>query len=403
MSFDRSGVDSPRAWLVVVAAFVSSAVTLGTAYSFGAFFDSMSDEFGADAGETAVIFGITTFTFFWLGLITGRMVDRLGPRVVLAIGAVAILVGLLLTSRVDSLIAGYITYGAGVGIAAACGYVPMVAIVGGWFVEHRAVAVGFAVAGIGVGTLVMSPLSAALIDRNGWRHTYVVFAIAGAALLLACIPLVDRPPGDGSPQPNRFRDAVESAVFRRLHMSAFALTLTLFVPFVIVGQYAKDHGVGSVRAAVLVGVLGGASVLSRIGFGSLVRRHGSFRLYKLCFAVQTASFVIWFAAHGSYGVLVVFVLVLGVGYGGFVALGPVVVSDRLGVAGLGSILGVLYTAPGLGGLLGPPAAGWMIDHTDTYRWAILGCLVSSAIAFVLLLDLPKTSDGRLERAPDARG
>jgi MFS family permease len=395
-------VDSRRAWLVVVVAFVSSAVTLGTAYSFGAFFESMSDEFDAASGATAVIFGITTFTFFWLGLITGRMVDRFGPRLVLAIGAVAMLVGLLLTSQVDSLAAGYVTYGAGVGIAAACGYVPMVAIVGGWFVEQRAVAVGFAVAGIGVGTLVMSPLAAASIDRYGWRDTYVVFAIGGAALLLVCIPFVDRPPGDGSPQPSRRRESLANGVFRRIYLSALALALALFVPFVFVGQYAKEHGVGSVQASFLVGVLGGASVLSRIGFGSLVRRHGSFRLYKLSFAVHTTSFVIWFVAGGSYALLVLFVLVLGIGYGGFVALGPIVVSDLLGVAGLGSILGVLYTAPGLGGLIGPPTAGWVIDHTDTYRWAIAGCLVSSGIALVLLLDLPATLDGRLERAHDGR-
>jgi MFS family permease len=388
---------------VVAAAFVSSAVTLGTAYSFGAFFESMSDEFGADAGATAVIFGITTFTFFWLGLITGRMVDRFGPRLVLAIGAASMLVGLLLTSRVDSLGAGYVTYGAGVGIAAACGYVPMVATVGGWFFRHRAEAVGIAVAGIGVGTLVMSPLAAASIDRYGWRDTYVAFAIVGAVALLACIPLVDRPPGDGSPQPSRMRQAIGSPVFRRIYVSAFALGLALFVPFVFVGQYAKDNDVGSVRAAVLVGVLGGASVVSRIGFGSLVRGHGSFRLYKLAFAVQLSSFAIWLVAGTSYALLVLFVLVLGIGYGGFVALGPIVVSDRLGVAGLGSILGLLYTAPGLGGLLGPPTAGWLIDTTDTYRWAILGCLVSSGVGLGLLFDLPVTVDGRLERAPDARG
>lgn len=403
MSIGTHGVDSPRAWLVVVAAFLSSAVTLGTAYSFGAFFESMSDEFEADAGETAVVFGVTTFSFFLLGLLTGRMVDRFGPRIVLACGSIALLVGLLLTSRVDSLFAGYVTYGAGVGIAAACGYVPMVATVGGWFVEQRAIAVGVAVAGIGVGTLVMSPLAAALIDRYGWRDTYVIFAIGGAVILLACIPLVERPPGDGSPQPSRFGDAWSSRVFRRIHLSAFFLGLGLFVPFVFVGQYAKEHDVGSVRAAVLVGVLGGASVLSRLGFGSLVRRHGSFRLYRVCFGVHLSSFVIWLVAFGSYALLVVFVIVLGVGYGGFVALGPIVVSDRLGVAGLGSILGLLYTAPGLGGLIGPPAAGWLIDTTDTYGWAIVACLVSSAIASALLRGMPVTVDGRLERAPDARG
>lgn len=397
------GVDSARAWLTVVAAFLSSAVTLGTAYSFGAFFESMSEEFGSASGETAVIFGITTFSFFWLSIATGRLVDRHGPRLVLAIGAAAMFGGLLLTSRVDSLAVGYVTYGAGVGIAAACGYVPMVAVVGGWFVRRRAVAVGLAVAGIGVGTMVLSPLSAALIDRYGWRDTYVIFAFGGAAVLLACMPLADRPPGDGAPQPSRFRDAWTSPVFRRLHLSAFGLGLALFVPFVFVGQYAKDRDVGSVRAAVLVGVLGGASVLSRVGFGSLVQRFGSFRLYRLCLAIHAVSFCVWLVAGDAYPLLVVFVLVLGVGYGGFVALGPIVISDRMGVAGLGSILGLLYTAPGLGGLIGPPLAGWMIDTTDTYRWAIAGCVITCVFSVVSLAGLPVDAAGRLERADDAIG
>lgn len=397
------GVDSRRAWFTVVAAFLASAVTLGTAYSFGAFFESMSEEFGSERGATAVIFGLTTFAFFWLSLITGRLLDRFGPRLVLGIGAVAMFAGLLLTSRVDSLGAGYLTYGGGVGIAAACGYVPMVAMVGGWFVHHRAVAVGLAVAGIGIGTMVMSPLSAALIDRYGWRDTYVIFAFGGTAVLLLCMPLAARPPGDGSPQPSRFRDAIHSPVFRRVHLSAFALGLALFVPFVFVGQYAKDRGIGSVQAAVLVGVLGGASVLSRVGFGSLVRRFGSFRLYRACYVIHGVSFLVWLVSGGSYLMLLLFVLVLGVGYGGFVALGPIVISDRMGVAGLGSILGLLYTGPGLGALIGAPTAGLIIDRTDTYRWAIVACLAACAVSVLLLAGLPVGDDGRLLRADDARG
>ena len=396
-------VDSPRAWLTVVAAFLASAVTLGTAYSFGAFFESMSDEFGSERGATAVIFGLTTFAFFSLSIVTGRLLDRFGPRLVLVIGAVAMAGGLLLTSRVDSLGPGYVTYGGGVGIAAACGYVPMVAMVGGWFVRQRALAVGLAVAGIGVGTMVMSPLSAALIDHYGWRDTYVIFAIGGAGVLLACVPLAAQPPGDGGPQPSRFADAIHSRVFRRIQASAFFLGLALFVPFVFVGQYAKDRGVESVQAAVLVGVLGGASVLSRVGFGTLDRRFGSFRLYRTCYVIHGVSFVIWLVAGSSYAVMVLFVLILGVGYGGFVALGPVVIADRMGVAGLGSILGLLYTAPGLGALIGAPGAGWIIDHSDSYRWAIVACLLSCAVSVVFLVGLPTTGDGRLVRAPNARG
>ncbi|MEM7092262.1 MAG: MFS transporter [Actinomycetota bacterium] len=387
------GIDSRRAWLIVVATFLSSFVTLGIAYSFGAFFNDMAEEFDANRAATSVVFGLTTFAFFWLSLVTGRLADRHGPRPVLLFGAVSLLVGLLATSRVDSLTAGYATIGLGVGVAAACGYIPMVAAVGGWFEQHRATAVGLAVAGIGAGTLVMSPLSAALIDRYGWRDTYVILAFGGAAVLGVCALLVDRPPGHEGGQPSRFGEALRSPVFRRLQVSALASGLALFVPFVFVGEYARDRGVDSVAAAILVGLLGGASVLARIGFGSAVRRFGSLRLYRLGFALLAVSFLIWLVAGSSYTVLVIFVLVLGVGYGGFVALSTIVIAERMGVVGLGSMLGLFYTTQGLGGLLGPPIAGAMIDGFDSYVPSIILCFALECAALVLLVGVPMTDEG----------
>ena len=394
-----AGIDSARAWRNVAAAFVSSAVTLGTAYSFGAFFQSMSDEFGTTRGATAVVFGATTFTFFWLGLITGRVVDRYGPRPLLLVAATTLSLGLWATSAVHSLAVGYVTYGAGVGIAAACGYVPMVAVVGGWFVRRRALAVGVSVAGIGVGTLLMSPLAARLIDAFGWRTTYRIFGTTGPVLLLACMVLVERPPGSGALARSRVRDALASAVFRRIHLSAIAFCLALFVPFVFVVPYAKAHGVPAVRSALLVGLLGGSSVIARLGFGSVTRRIGSFRLYRLCFASHAASFVLWLVAGGSFAMLVLFVVVLGIGYGGFVALSPVVLADRLGVAGLGSMLGLFYTSSGLGGLIGPPAAGAIIDATGSYHLPIVLAAGFGVVGCSLLLGLPVT-DGRLQPEPE---
>ena len=394
-------VDSPRAWLVVVATFFSSFFSLGITYSFGAFFTDMAAEFDSARGETAIIFGITTFAFFWLSLITGRAADVWGPRPVLLVGAVALLVGLLATSRVQSLAAGYVTYGVGMGIAAACGYIPMVAAVGGWFDRYRATAVGLAVAGIGAGTLVMSPVSAALIDRYGWRDTFVILAIVGSVVMALCTFGVDRPPGQPGPQPARFKDAFGSGIFRRMHLSGLCSGLALFVPFVFVGQYAEEQGVDSVAAAILVGLLGGASVLARIGFGTAVKRFGSVRLYRGCFVLLSASFVIWLVAGSSYGLLVLFVLVLGIGYGGFVALSTIVMAERFGVVGLGSVLGLFYTAQGLGGLIGPPTAGWLIDRTGGYAAAIVICIGLTMTARLLLFRLPVTADGAL--APEPAG
>ncbi len=395
-----ASLDSGRGWLVVVATFFSSFVTLGIAYSFGAFFSDMAEEFDSNRAATSVVFGITTFAFFWLSLITGRLADRWGPRPVLLAGTLSLFVGLMATSQVQSLEAGYLTYGAGMGIAAATGYIPMVAVVGGWFDKHRATAVGLAVAGIGAGTLVMSPLSAALVDRYGWRDTYRLLAVIGASVLLVCCVFVERPPGSAGGQPARFAAAWRSPVFRRLQFSALLSGLALFVPFVFVGQYAKERGVGSVAAAVLVGVLGGASVLARIGFGSAVRRFGSIRLYRACFVLLSASFAVWFVAGSSYAMLIAFAVVLGIGYGGFVALSTIVLAERLGVVGLGSIMGLFYTSQGLGGLIGPPSAGWLIDRTDSYRPTLAICGSLCAMAWLVLRPLPVASDGSLE--PEAQ-
>ena len=187
-------LDSPRAWVVVAAAFLSMFTVYGIVYSFGAFFDSMAEDFGTGKGATALMFSITTAWYFGLGLVSGKAADRFGPRPVMLVAAAVLGVGLLLTSRVHSIWLGYVTYGVGVGVAVACAYVPMVATVGAWFVRRRTAALGVAVAGIGVGTLVVAPISERLIDAHGWRTSYVVLGIAGAAAAARRQPRCVRPP-----------------------------------------------------------------------------------------------------------------------------------------------------------------------------------------------------------------
>jgi MFS family permease len=107
------------------------------------------------------------------------------------------------------------------------------------------------------------------------------------------------------------------------------------------------------------------------------------------------SFAVWFVAGDSYVLLLGFVLVLGVGYGGFVALSTIVLAERMGVVGLGSILGLFYTSQGLGGLIGPPTAGWVIDRTGSYRIAIVACGCLAALARLLLVGLPANPESAL--------
>jgi MFS family permease len=374
---------------MVAAAFASMFSVFGVAYSFGAFFDSMSDEFDAGSGLTALFFSVTTFLYFTLGLVTGRWSDRVGPRPLLVTGAVAMFGGLMLTSVAGSLWIGLLSYSVGVGIAAACGYVPMVAVVGGWFERRRTMALGVAVAGIGVGTLVMAPVASRLIDAHGWRVAYRVFAVGAAGLLLLCALVTSRPPRDAAPaSTTAFGEVTRTRAFRALYGSTLLMSLALFVPFVFIADYAEEHGVESGAAALLVGLIGGSSIVGRLGLGTLAPRVGLTRLYQSCFLMMGVSFGVWLVAGDRYALLVLFTLVLGVAYGGFIALSPAVAAEAFGTVGLGGVLGGIYTAAGLGGLLGPPLAGAVVDATNGYVTVILGSSALSFAAFGVLTRLP---------------
>jgi MFS family permease len=378
--------DSPRAWRMVAAAFVAMFAAYGVAYSFGAFFKPMAAEFGAGRSLTSIVFSLTVCVWSSLGTLTGHLGDRLGPRVVVGVGAVVMGIGLLLTSQIHVLWLGYLTYGVGVGIGVACAYVPMVAVVGGWFLNRRNTALGIAVAGIGFGTTLGAPLAAWLVARYGWRTTDIIFAAVTTAILLGCAVVVERPPVRVTPSRMNLLDAVRTPAFRLLYISAVLNSMSLFIPFVYLPAYAHDHGASEVAAAALVGVIGGASVAGRLGLGSLADRLGVVRLFQASFLVLGLSYLIWMLA-GTYPWLVAFALVMGAGYGGFVALSPAVLAHLFGSRRLGTTMGALYTSGALGALIGPPLAGLIVDHTGSYRLAIAFAFVVAMAAYAALIPL----------------
>ena len=380
-----SEVDSREGWINVGAAFASMFTVFGVAYSFGAFFGPMSEEFGSGRSATSAVFSITAGLYFFLGVLSGPAVDRYGPRPVLITGAAAMGVGLAVTSVVDQLWLGYISYGLGVGVGVACGYVPMLAVVGGWFVRRRSMALGIAVAGIGLGTLAVAPLAAALIERFGWRETYRVFAVASAIALLLCAAAAKRPPA-GIPRSEGDASPIRTPAFTAMYVSGLFISLALFLVFIFLVPFAEEHGAGKVAAAALVGVVGAASIGGRLGLGLLADRLGSIRMYRLCFFVMAASYVLWLTTT-AYAVLFVFAIVFGVAYGGFIALSPAVMAELFGTAGMGRVVGVLYTSAGFGALVGPPIAGLIIDRTGSYRWAIGVAMALAFVGWAVLLRL----------------
>jgi MFS family permease len=380
-----AGIDSRRAWGVVAAAFASMFAAFGIAYSYGAFLEELRADFGASRALASVFFSLTSLLYFGLGSLSGAAADRWGPRRVLLAGAAAFGIGLVATARAGSLPVALAAYGLGVGIGVACAYVPMVALVGGWFERRRTLALGVAVAGIGLGTLTVPPATAALIEAAGWRDAYLVHGLAGAAVLALCALLVaPAPPVPAGTASTSVAEATRDRSYRWIYLSAVLVSVALFVPFVHLPAYAQERGVDPVAAAGLIGAIGVASVAGRLALGALAGAAGLLRVFQGCYAAMGLSFALWAVAGDSYAAMLAFAAVLGVGYGGFVALAPAVVAARFGVANLGALLGVLYTGPGLGSAVGPPLAGAVVDAAG-YGPAIAGSLVVGLAAFAAVL------------------
>lgn len=381
--------DGAIAWRMAAIAFFAGFVVFGVIYSFGIFLDSMTKEFRADRVATSALYSIASVIWYMLGPITGHLSDRFGPRPIVAVGAMSMGIGLVLTATIDRLWVGYFTYGLGVGLGAACAYVPTLANLGGWFVRSRNVAFSVAAAGTGCGMLIVPPFAAALIDASDWRFATLVLGGGGLLLLATCALLVAPPPL--APQARagrRLRPVLLSFEFSMMYLSWVLATTALFVPFIFLPQFAVAQGAELVTASALISVLGAASVLGRLGAGFLSKWLNDLTLFKGSVLIMGASNIIWLLVPG-YQSLILFAIILGLAYGLRIALVPSVLISFFGQSDLGAILGIFFTATGFAAVLGPMLAGYVVEAFGSYHWGIVFAMTTGLLGFVAIVFLSK--------------
>ncbi|KVC33427.1 MFS transporter permease [Burkholderia pseudomultivorans] len=416
-------------WYVVAAAFAVTFVGFGSAYTFSAFVEPLQRDFAASRGQISLVFSLAGFLYFGFGIVSGPLADRFGSRRLAVAGMLLTAAGLAAAGAAHTLLQVYAAYGLGVGFGVGCAYVPAVGAVQRWFVRRRGFASGLAVAGIGVGTLVMPPLASALIAQLGWRGAYFTLAVlavvlgAGMSLLIENDPrgrgllpdgdVADRTAAGAWPSPHdrgprapsrdvparrpavapaagaTVREAVMSRPFASLYAACLVCSFGVFVPFVHLVPYALDHGVAPAAAVLLLGAIGVGSTAGRFFLGGLADRFGRRASLLAMFAGMAVALVAW-AGAGTVATLAAFALVFGVFYGGWVAVLPAVVMDAFGGRNVSAIIGVLYTSVAFGTLIGPAAAGFIYDAGGGYLVPILASAAANAIACAIVATTGRT-------------
>ena len=257
-----------------------------------------------------------------------------------------------------------------------------------WFVANRAFASGIAVAGIGAGNFLVPLAATGLIGLVGWREAYQWLALAVLILAGAAALAIDDDPArhgaQGAPRTDRaslpgatLGEALRSEPFWLLYASSLLVCVGLFVPMVHLASYAQDAGYSEAQGVLLVSLIGLGSLLGRFTIGGIADRLGRQPSLAAMYIGVGLMLILWWLTS-TYWVLVVFALLFGAFYGGFVALAPTITMDLYGPRSVSGIIGLLYTGPGIGTLVGPPLAGAAFDAFGSYSLPIL---VAAALSF----------------------
>ncbi len=382
----------------VVAGGVSMNLALGSLYAWSVFVLPLEKEFGWTRAQTSWVFTIAVLTFAATFILAGRIQDARGPRICALFGAVLVSAGFFLASFTTSLLFLYVIFGVVVGAGNGFGYSTPTPVASKWFPDKRGLVVGLMVGGYGASSAILGPVATNLIASMGWRPTFRLlgglFFFMGliGAWLLKNPPARYRPAG-WNPQAGaatQRRDYSPGEMLRTpqfyflwfaycLGATAGLMTISQLVPF------ARSAGLTAAAAtfAITVGAVGNAG--GRILSGWLsdaLGRLTTLRVMVLGSAVAMPALFIW-----REQVLLLYVLVAVVYwcYGTQLSVFASTTADLYGTRNLGMNYGLLFTAWGAAGIIGPIIAARVFDALGDYRYAFYAASALALLAFASLI------------------
>jgi len=398
-------------WIIVAASF-SAMIVQGFFFSFGVFYKPLIDDFGWSVAEVALAPSILSVVYLLFVMPVSWMYERVNAKTIIILGGFLMGLGLALSSRVTGLWQLIFFYGVVAGIGRCTLWVPFTATITRWFTRKRGVAIGVALSGGGFGTLVLAPLLGYVIIAYGWRTALLgagastLVIVCAAGLMVKDRPeemglkpygenegdtgeLKDRPPDTSGPARNV---SVQEALGKREFWLLYSLWIASTVVRTIYGQhivlFGMRLGIPSVLAAIALGVMGVSSIIGRLAAGLLMDGIGMSRSLVLCYVINVASTVLLLIVTNELS-LYLFAMIFGFALGVRITLEVPMTTRFFGLAHLGMILGILETAFGIGGFIGPYLAGYVFDLTGRYLEVFLFCILLSATSLAITMGLAR--------------
>jgi MFS family permease len=398
---------------IVAAGFIIQGVCIGAMFTYGVFFREFQAEFG---WSRALISGASSLAFLIMGavgILAGRLNDRIGPRIIIVVSGISFGIGYLLMSRMQALWQLYLLYGILVGIGFSTHDVITLSTVTRWFIRRRGMMSGIVKVGTGAGQLLVPLIATWLIAVFGWRSAYLIIGALSLAALVAAAQVLRRDPqgkgllpdGDSSEATGSDRappgsniplwTAVRSQQLWTICLAEFAIFFCLLTVIVHIVPHATDLGLPVNIAAGVLATIGGVSMLGRIVMGTWNDRIGGKRSLLICFILLLAS-LLWLQVAAKAWMLYLFAVLYGLAHGGFFTVMSPMIAEFFGTGSHGLLFGVVLGCGTIGGSLGPLLAGRAFDVTGSYRMIFIVLAALGVMGFILIALLRPQQSG--ERA-----
>jgi len=399
--------NSSNRWLIAAAGVVMQ-LALGAVYAWSVFRIPLTKNYGWTVSQVTLAFELAILMLGLASFAGGLWMKRSGPSRVAATGGLCYGLGLVLAGQVGSHLGLlYLSYGVLGGIGLGLSYIVPVATLIKWFPDKRGMITGLAVAGFGAGALITAPVAERLISWLGVSQTFTILgityfiAVTGSALFMRNPPEDYRPSGWQPPvsQQQQRADYTLGAALKTWQWYGLwaILFLNTSAGISIISQAAPmgqeiTHA-SAVAAAGLVGIISIANGAGRFLWAWFSDFIGRRRVFQVMFLAQAIVFFLLSRVH-SFGGLAVLAFIVLLCYGGGFGTMPAFAADFFGARNVGSIYGLMLTAWGLAGLLGPTLIAHVRQSTGYYTEAldlIAGImLLSTALPFVIRPPKPST-------------
>ena len=367
----------------IAASGVLMQVALGAVYAWSVFRIPLTRTYGWTVSEVTVAFELAILVLGFAAFFGGLWMRRAGPRPVALLAAFLYGLGTVLAGQSHTLAGLYFFYGLIGGAGLGLGYIVPVATLIRWFPDKRGMITGIAVAGFGAGALVTAPIAETLIEAVGLPVTFAVLGISYfLIIILAAIfmrnPPVGYAPGGTPPSGGGASGGAELTLSQAARTwQWYGLWLALFLNTVagisIISQASpmaqEISHVNSVTAAGLVGIISIANGAGRFlwaWFSDVIGRRG---VFLTMFLVQAGAFIL-LSNVTSFVPLAVLSFVILLCYGGGFGTMPAFAADYFGSKDIGSIYGIMLTAWGVAGVVGPSAIAQVREATGQYQGAL---------------------------------